>query len=318
MQAKEIRKTYLDGQISKRVCWKLMRERLLPLLECQQILQLQDNCDCIAIREDGIVLELTDGEKMYIDFTQTVSRAEGILSGTEREDWGFNLQMLTPDSVIFDIGANIGRFSLQARWNFPDAEIYAFEPVPTTFHKMQKNFELNGVTDVQIFNVGFYDEAGHSKIYVPPADEAASLRRVTDSFYLQEGNVGQSEVKSGQQEMDCRLETLDGFVKKQGISRLDFIKCDTEGAEKMVFSRGEYVLSKLQPIVYTEMLRKHAARFGYNPNEIIVLFKDNGYGCFCETNGRLVPFVMMDENTQETNFFFLHLEKHHSLLEQFG
>lgn len=153
-------------------------------------------------------------------------------------------------------------------------------------------------------NAGLYDEDGERTIYVPASSEASSLKPVNDDYYLrQDGEAGQTERK-------CRIRTMDTFCWEQGIEQLDFIKCDTEGAEKMVFSGASRVLSELQPMVYTEMLRKHAARFGYHPNEIIELFRGMGYNCYREEGCRLIPFDYMDEETVETNFFFLHRKRH--------
>ena len=119
-------------------------------------------------------------------------------------------------------------------------------------------------------------------------------------------------------EVVCPVDTLADFVEKHGVKRLDFIKCDTEGAEKMVFSGGAHVFLEMRPVVYTEMLRKHAARFDYHPNEIIEMFKGWGYACYTSDGKRLLPFEKMDESTTETNFFFLHGEKHRELLEKYG
>ena len=85
----------------------------------------------------------------------------------------------------------------------------------------------------------------------------------------------------------------------------------------MVFDGAAYVLENMQPMVYTEMLRKHAKRFGYHPNEIIEYFKELGYGCYREENCKLIPFEQMDEETLETNFFFLHRKRHADVLEKY-
>ena len=71
----------------------------------------------------------------------------------------------------------------------------------------------------------------------------------------------------------------------------------------MVFGGGEHVFTKLQPVVYTEMLSKHAACFDYHPNEFIAMFKGWGYDCYAPEGERLLPFAEMNEETQETNFF---------------
>ena len=58
------------------------------------------------------------------------------------------------------------------------------------------------------------------------------------------------------------------------------------------------------------MLRKLTRPFGYHPNDIIALMAGYGYGCFRSEDGRLIPFDAMDDDTIETNFYFLHRTNH--------
>jgi hypothetical protein len=94
------------------------------------------------------------------------------------------------------------------------------------------------------------------------------------------------------------------------------IKCDVEGAELMVFRGGAETIATAKPIVFTEMLRKWAAKFGYNPNEIIDWFAALGYGCYTVRGSRLEVFGAMNEATAETNFFFLHRVAHASRIAE--
>ena len=59
-----------------------------------------------------------------------------------------------------------------------------------------------------------------------------------------------------------------------------------------------------------EMLRKHARRFDYHPNKIIEMLFSFGYRCFTFEGDTLIEFFTMDEQTVQTDFFFLHSEKH--------
>ncbi len=46
--------------------------------------------------------------------------------------------------IFFDVGANIGNYALELRRHFPNAEIYSFEPVKSTFAVLAKNtYESN-------------------------------------------------------------------------------------------------------------------------------------------------------------------------------
>jgi len=97
---------------------------------------------------------------------------------------------------------------------------------------------------------------------------------------------------------------------------VDFIKCDVEGAELFVFRGAKETIATYKPIIFTEMLRKWAKKFDYHPNEIISLFNGLGYRCFSIRNGFLSELSYMDDSTVETNFFFLHKEKHMSQLQK--
>jgi hypothetical protein len=103
---------------------------------------------------------------------------------------------------------------------------------------------------------------------------------------------------------------MDTFVKDEKITALDFLKCDVEGAEYFVFQGGIETIKKFRPMIFTEMLRKWSAKFNYHPNDIIQYLNAIGYSSFIIHDSRLKRFHLMDNNTLETNFIFLHNEKH--------
>jgi hypothetical protein len=108
----------------------------------------------------------------------------------------------------------------------------------------------------------------------------------------------------------CSVKRLDDVFPSLGVNRLDFIKCDVEGSELLVFQGGYETIKKYKPMIFSEMLRKWASKFNYHPNKIISSLKDLGYRCFIIRNGQLNEFFKMDDKTLETNFLFLHAEKH--------
>ena len=103
---------------------------------------------------------------------------------------------------------------------------------------------------------------------------------------------------------------MDSFVREMNIQQLDFVKCDVEGAEYFVYQGGIESLRKFKPIIFSEMLRKWSAKFNYHPNDIINFLSKIGYLCFVIHEDKLEQFTLMDENTLETNFIFLHEKKH--------
>jgi hypothetical protein len=93
-------------------------------------------------------------------------------------------------------------------------------------------------------------------------------------------------------------------------NKIDFIKCDVEGAELLVFQGGINILTQHKPIIFSEILRKWSAKFNYHPNDILSLLKEIGYQCFVVHHEKLLSINKVTDDTIETNFFFLHTTKH--------
>jgi len=214
----------------------------------------------------------------------------------EREELEMILGLIEPGYNVLDVGANIGWHALNIAKRFSDVNVYAFEPIPKTFDYLQRNLQLNGTRNVHPYNFGFSER-----------------EELLVFYYYDEGSVNASAANLSEsqnvQQLTCQVRRMDDFVQETGL-RVDFIKCDVEGAELFVYRGAQECIKRDSPIIFTEMLRKWSAKFGYHPNEIINYLKELGYRCFVAQGNALKEFFHMDEDTVETNFFFLHEEKH--------
>ncbi len=221
----------------------------------------------------------------------------------EQEEMEMILKLTKEDSTVFDIGANIGWYTLNISKLIKGVRVFAFEPIPQTFACLKKNLKLNAVDSAKIYNFGFSDkEEKLGFYYYPEGSGNASSINLTHS-------------KSAEK-IFCLVRKIDEFVKGKKI-KIDLIKCDVEGAELFVFRGAVKTISRDKPIIFTEMLRKWAAPFHYHPNEIIKLLASCGYRCFTVVGRKLKEFYKMDEKTVETNFIFLHVKKHAAQIRRF-
>jgi FkbM family methyltransferase len=120
-------------------------------------------------------------------------------------------------AVILDGGANIGKYSQTLRRYIPDARIFAFEPVNSTFSELQLN--LRDMVNIIPVNKGLYSENCLKEINV--------FASSTHSSIYDAGEAGHSI--SGKQQI--QLIRGDDFVKENAIEKIDFLKLDLEGAE---------------------------------------------------------------------------------------
>lgn len=267
----------------------------------------QTNCKSIEII-DGEVIMTTRDRGLRFAAVERDRRIAPIAMlnfyDYEKEETRMIENLVGKSCCVLDVGANIGWYSITLATARRDAKVFAFEPIPRTYETLKKNIDLNKLTNIQANNIGFSDKPGTFPFYYYPEGSGnASLSNLT----------GREDVES----IECKLSTIDDFVRKQNI-QVDFIKCDVEGAELMVFRGGVTTIERDKPIVFSEILRKWSAEFNYNPNEIFELFYVLGYKAFTVDGEKLKNFIKMDEATVETNFFFLHKEKHNHYIDMYA
>ncbi len=69
--------------------------------------------------------------------------------------------------VFFDVGANIGIYSLYCAFKHPDMIIYAFEPAVANFQSLQENISLNGFENVFAHCTAVGEVNGPVKFFAP-------------------------------------------------------------------------------------------------------------------------------------------------------
>jgi tRNA1(Val) A37 N6-methylase TrmN6 len=68
----------------------------------------------------------------------------------EKDDSEMLFKLINDGDTIFDIGANIGWYSIHISKNNPNSTIYSFEPIPETFNQLKANTEINDATPIKI------------------------------------------------------------------------------------------------------------------------------------------------------------------------
>jgi FkbM family methyltransferase len=201
--------------------------------------------------------------------------------------------------VFIDIGGNIGFYSIGLKRLHPRLRVHAFEPVPATADLFEANCRINNCSDISLHRCGLSDRPGEATFHVhPQLSVAASQQDIL-------GLAGTTRVTLPLARLDDLAGELPGPVS--------FIKCDVEGAELFAFRGAAELIARDKPVVFSEMLRKWSAKFGYHPNDIIALFKRLGYQCHAITGSGSRAITEVTDATAETNFIFLHASAHEGL-----
>lgn len=153
---------------------------------------------------------------------------------------------------IFDVGANIGMFTLFAHQHCKDVAIYAFEPAPPAFEMLSINVALHGV-NARLFNFGlastarsdtftFYpDSSGMSSFYPNKEEEEHVLSTImlnqrprqqrAGLEYLQQHMHEWLEERFQAESFSCSLRTLSQVLAEQQLERIDLLKVVVQKSE---------------------------------------------------------------------------------------
>jgi len=138
------------------------------------------------------------------------------------------LEQTKPTSVVFDIGANIGYYTLLMAQKAK--KVYAFEPEKEVFGILKKNVEENNLKNVVLFNKAVGDK-----------NRKVGIIKNNDNF-------GDNRIVDGS-DIDCvRLDEVIG-------EKVDLMKIDTQGWEPKVIEGAKEIILKDTPILFLEYSR---------------------------------------------------------------
>ncbi len=214
--------------------------------------------------------------------------------------------LIKDGDTIFDVGSNIGWYSLKFSKKFPNSCIHSFEPLPENAKVLEKNIVRNSASNVITNQLGLANFDGSDYFYYFPEGSVLSSRKNLLNY-------------PDSEKIRCNLLTLDTYIKKNKIKRLDFIKCDVEGGELAFLEGALNTLTTHFPKLLLELCHRWTSSFGYHPNDIINFLSKLGYKCLHPEGEKWVCIENLDEEPKEEqlNFFFLHEKHHSSLIKKF-
>ncbi|WP_418637568.1 FkbM family methyltransferase [Winogradskyella sp.] len=171
--------------------------------------------------------------------------------------------------VVFDIGANVGVFSIYASL-IKGTKVYAFEPHPKNFKVLLNNVNQNKITNIECFEF--------------------ALGIDSEDRILIEGNIAgghklsnENELASSEGSLKVKSVTLSKMTEKLNIDRIDFVKLDCEGAEgEIIKSLGQDGLKKINKMA----IEFHDNHSILSHEEILKELQDSGFKTSTKWDGK--------------------------------
>ncbi|MBC7628775.1 non-ribosomal peptide synthetase, partial [Ferruginibacter sp.] len=158
--------------------------------------------------------------------------------------------VLSSNSTVIDVGANIGFFSLFVNLLSKNIRVFSFEPMPDVFKYLQANFNLYQVPG-KVFQLALSNKEEEIEFsYFPQMTILSSLNAIegdiknvlksylvnnSDTELLTENEIEEIlDVKLASSKVNCKATTLSTIIRNEEIDKIDLLKIDVENAEHLV------------------------------------------------------------------------------------
>jgi FkbM family methyltransferase len=178
--------------------------------------------------------------------------------------------------TIFDVGANVGEFTLNSLNYFPNSKYFCFEPSEKTFNKIKNNIDLENVLINKIALSNLDENLPFTKNH--NLCNSLVVNKTSDVYNNQNDKLDIRMRALSKEDIETEIvesKTLDSFCKENNINEIDLLKIDTEGFDFEVLQGAESMLIKNKiGIIYSELtFEKNVNKFSKAFDVIDFLWK---------------------------------------------
>jgi FkbM family methyltransferase len=186
--------------------------------------------------------------------------------------------------VIFDIGSCEGEDSIRYSRLFPNAHIYAAEPLPKNLERMKASLAKYGVKNVEILPVALSSQKGRTTFYVSSGQREGYEPDVDWDF----GNKSSSLLPPDEtmrdiypwlkfnETIEVETDTLQNICAARAITHIDFIHMDVQGAEYQVLT-GAGELLRSTTLLWLEVAKQSMYKDQALKTQIEQFMAQNGF-----------------------------------------
>tara|TARA_Y100000588_G_C14103688_1_gene859959 strand:+ start:245 stop:1087 length:843 start_codon:yes stop_codon:yes gene_type:complete len=150
--------------------------------------------------------------------------------------------------VVFDIGANIGAFTIPfAKKVGDDGKIYSFEPQSFIYDLLCRNIKENNLKNIRNFNNGLGES--RQKIKLDKIDYSSVGNFGGVGLKDDYDNTATAKILKNEKKQIVEIIKLDDFLN---IKKCDFVKMDVEMMEIDVLEGGKRFIEKYRPVMWLE------------------------------------------------------------------
>jgi len=185
----------------------------------------------------------------------------------EEPEYAFVQRFLKEGMIVLDVGANEGYYTLLAsKCVGPGGRVIGFEPSSRERRRLRMNLWMNRCTNVQVEGLAMGSVEGQMNLHVVESAETGC------------NSLRPPDIKGKTRAFQVAVATLDQFLRRKEIQRIDFMKMDIEGAELSALQGATRLLRTLpRPLLLIEVFEIRTRPWGYSSRDIVTLLSEAGY-----------------------------------------
>jgi FkbM family methyltransferase len=219
--------------------------------------------------------------------------------GFENAEYELAKKVVQPGTIALDIGAHKGFYTLLlSRAVGANGRVLAFEPSRRERARLRIHVRVNSCRNVSVFDFALGQNEDEGTLFVVQGTETGlnSLRP------LDKGVLSRCE--------RVRIRSLDAVLLEQGLSQVDFVKIDVEGAELSVFSGANRLLTAMpRPVILAEVSDVRTKQWGYEAKNILSALESLRFTWLAVRPGGMLAPVDTRQSFYDANFLAVPEEK---------
>lgn len=222
-----------------------------------------------------------------------------IMAGAfENEDVSYLLSKIQKNDVFFDVGANVGLFSVVVAKKNPMVQVHSFEPISLNVSLFETSVHLNGIKTIKINQSCIGNYSG-----------VVEFSLASDSAY---SSIHDTGWKTEIEKISVPITTIDEYVIRNSVDTINVMKVDVEGAESLVLqgARNIFLNVEMRPrLVLLELYDGHFEKFNTSIENLVKTMCEFGYVGFVFENGLKTKFELRHYNKMCNVFFEINVEQ---------
>lgn len=185
-------------------------------------------------------------------------------------------EVVRPGDVCVDVGAAAGLYTLTlSELVGPAGQVHSVEPLSFAHAAWSRLLGARDRPNVRRHQLALSAKPGETTLSVP----IGRLGPVTGRSFLtwQTDGLGSNTEFRDHAAVLVPVDTLDNLCQDAGLTRLDFVKIDVEGAELHVLHGGERTIERFRPSLLLEIEARHLTRYRYTVQDVSQWLTGRGY-----------------------------------------